>query len=446
MTEAREVVILGAGLAGLGAALACRERGIRAVVLERDDRAGGLVRTERFGDYWFDRVIHLLYFADSGTERRVRGLLGEALQPCPPVAWVHTAAGVARYPIQMHLHGLDPEVAARAVVDLARVTFQPRPSPAANFEEMLLATFGQGLCDAFLFPYNRKLWKRPLAALAPAGFQWTITPPDLERAVRGALSPDAAFAAYNADGWYPRPPAAAPWRGMEVLARALAGEVDELRLEHEVETIDLDSRTVTCHRDGESLAFSFRAGCISTLPLPKTLALCRPLPEALAEACRALAHNRVLSVALSIRGPRPAASGHWRYYADESVIFNRLVFMHAFDPLLAPADGWGVMAEISERAEEPAGDPAVVVARTRADVERVGALPAGCEIVDANLMCADPAYVVFTPEVQPVVAEARALLEAHGVFTVGRYGRWEYSSMTQVLADGLACGAALGAA
>ncbi|HZD30664.1 MAG TPA: NAD(P)-binding protein, partial [Candidatus Angelobacter sp.] len=68
--KSAEVIVVGAGLAGLAAA---GELGSAAITLERDDRAGGLVKTDLLGDgYWFDRVLHLLYFPDAETEQYVR--------------------------------------------------------------------------------------------------------------------------------------------------------------------------------------------------------------------------------------------------------------------------------------------------------------------------------------------------------------------------------------
>src|SRR5579859_2592738 len=130
MIEDVEVLILGAGLTGLAAASGL---GGRAVVLERDRRPGGLVRTERFGDYWFDHVVHLLYFPDPSTASRVRTIVGEDLKPCIPLAWVECEAGTVRFPFQMHLGGLPPQVVARCVRDLAEVTFGLRAGPPDNF-------------------------------------------------------------------------------------------------------------------------------------------------------------------------------------------------------------------------------------------------------------------------------------------------------------------------
>jgi protoporphyrinogen oxidase len=216
-----------------------------------------------------------------------------------------------------------------------------------------------------------------------------------------------------------------------------------LRLNHRVESIDLKTRIVTASHRGKFLKFRFRESCIGTLPLPRMIAMCEPVNADLRSACARLTRNLVLTVALSINGPRPAGHSHWRYYTDETLIFNRLVYPHEFDPGCVPVDGWALMAEITARAEAPLPPPQELIGRVIVDIERAGALPHGCRIVDSHLLIVDPAYVVFTLDNRAVIERARRFLTENGLIPLGRYGRWEYSSMEQVMRDGFACQEAL---
>lgn len=435
MSETTEVLILGSGLTGLSAAWVLEDR---AIVLERDSRPGGLVRTERFGDYWFDRVVHLLYFQDPNTESRIRALMGDNLQPCPPEAFCETAAGITRFPFQMNLNGLDPDARARCVRDLAEVTFKPAATAPANFEEHLLATFGRGMCEFFLFPYNRKMWKRPLNTLAPSGFTWNITPPDFEKVVRGSFEQDQAYRAYNSAGWYPRPAKDAPVRGMEVLSATLAEKARDLRFNCRVAAVVPDRREVVYVRNDRLEHMHYDAALLSTMPLPALLNVIEGAPADLVRECSKLRRNRVMSACISVKGPRPVKPGHWRYYADESICFTRLIYLNEFDPHCSPEDGWSLLVEITEPAEQPMADKAELLARVRADLARVNAMPAGSEIVGEELILVDPAYVVFALESRDVVDAAHAFLSSVGITSLGRYGKWEYSGMSGCMRDGLA--------
>jgi protoporphyrinogen oxidase len=320
--------------------------------------------------------------------------------------------------------------------DLATVSFEQNTQPADNFETMLRATFGKEMCEVFLHPYNRKMWKRPLTELAPAGFQWTITKPVFDEVVRGALQGDRSFRAYNSNGWYPRPPRGATLRGMEVLSAALAKQAADLRLAHSVIGIDIGRREVHCLNASGELSFGYERAVCCTLPLQRLLGLVQPLPERLRTLHQDLKWNRVVMAAFRVRGPRPEGRGHWRYYSDESLLFNRLIYMHEFDPDTAPADGWSVMAEITEPHEWPMRNREELLTECLRDIVRTGEFPNGCEVIGQDCWAIDPAYVVFTAESQRAVEEITAYLREHDVEPLGRYGRWEYSSMGQVIRDG----------
>jgi len=436
MIEDCEVVVLGGGLGGLAVGSTL---GKRAVVLEREERPGGLVQTPCFDGYWFDRVIHLLYFADPPTETRVREIVGDDLKPCRPLVYSETSAGVARFPLQNHLYGLDPQVVTQCLHDFAEVTFKDDTSKApADFEESLLRTFGRGLCELFMFPYNEKVWKRPLSELAPSGFQWNVSRPSLAKILEGALVPAKETVAHCANGWYPRPPSGSPVRGMEVVSQALAAVTPGLRLRHSVTSVDLEKRLVDyVDPDGAPGRLRYDHLC-STLPLPAFVKMCTAVPDWLSTASSGLMRNRVLSVAISLKGPRPEGTGHWRYHADRDIAFTRLIYMHEFDPEMAPSDGWNILAEIIEPAEWPLQSEASIVDRVVTDAYKVGAIRPEHEVVGRHLMVIDPAYVVFNRHSQDAVPRAREFFAGQGVEMLGRYGRWEYSSMAQVMRDGFA--------
>lgn len=428
-----DALVLGGGLTGLAAGWVLQER---AIVLEREARPGGLVRSLENQGWWFDHVLHLLYFRNKDEEARIRSVVGDILTPCPPESFVVTEAGTARFPIQSHLGHLDPTAAVACVHDLAQETFAGSDESPSNYNDLLRRSFGEALHRLFFEPYNAKMWRRPLPGLAPSGFVWNLHRPPFEDVLRGAIAPDRKWAPYNARGFYPRPPEGSTVRGMEVLSQALAEHVPGLRCRERIVSIDPEAREVETEGPEGSRRWRYRHACLSTVPLPRTAQLCTSVPAEVAKTAAGLPYNIVYSIAVRVRGPRPEV-GHWRYYPNPELLFTRLVFLHAFDPLMAPREGWPLLVEVPWNPEEPA--PPNFVERVLADVDRAGALYGGV-VLDAQVVAAEPAYVVFLREGLAKVDRVRSWVESAGIDLAGRYGRWQYTSMAQSLGEGLAWG------
>lgn len=440
--ESKAVLIAGAGLAGMSVASVL---GSAATVLESGTAVGGLVQSVCHDGYWYDRVIHLLYLPDERTLELSRVLLADDFVHCTPDAWVETAAGTVRYPFQLNLGDL-PEAAREAClqgfVEADRLAMKSS-EPIVNYEEMLLRTFGQAMCELFHYPYNRKMWKRPLSTLAPVGFQWNIQRPQLADILQGSQSGKKKTIPYNQNGWYPQPVQSSPIRGMGLLSERLRRQCHDIRLGHRVTDLDLESRRVTAVAGGHQPVFHFERHCILTMPLPAAITICRQSPHDLRDAVGRLRWMRVRSVAINVRGPRPQGCGRWRYYTDETLVFSRLVFMHEFDAAMAPPEGWPLLVEVTEPAETPPIPDNSLFERVLSDIRRTGILPKGSEIIGMNTWTCDPAYVVFTPESQDIIAQSCSFLASNGVSMLGRYGCWAYSSMGQVMRDGFALGESL---
>ena len=63
-----DVVVIGAGVAGLSAAARLRQSGLRVLVLEASGRVGGRARTDiepALGGIWFDHGAAWLHVAES---------------------------------------------------------------------------------------------------------------------------------------------------------------------------------------------------------------------------------------------------------------------------------------------------------------------------------------------------------------------------------------------
>ena len=160
-----EFAIVGAGPTGIGAALRLLELGHRDFVLiDAADTPGGLASsfTDPQGFTW-DLGGHVQF----SHYRKFDEYMDLALPPEDWLwhereSWIWFKDRFIPYPFQNNLHRLAPEERWRAVEALLHARGAVMRAKPGNFREWILATFGAGIADLFLFPYNFKVWGHPL--------------------------------------------------------------------------------------------------------------------------------------------------------------------------------------------------------------------------------------------------------------------------------------------
>jgi protoporphyrinogen oxidase len=418
-------VIIGGGLTGLVAAERLAASGVTVPVLEKETEPGGACRTIEDGGFCFDHTGHLLHVGREETQRYLEQLgLWNQLAVWERSAAIVVGEAVTPYPIQVHTHGLAPEVRRDCLVGFIRAWAGEAERDPASFREWVLERFGAGLAEHFFFPYNRKLYRAEPEEL---GLDWVgryVPKPDLEEVVDGALGLHRDRVGYNAVFRYPKS------GGIRILPDGVAERVPDLRTGTEVVRIHLGERWVEC-ADGARLPF---ATVVSTISLPALLDMVADaLPDEVAQARRALRWVRVLNIALGVRGPAPV-SEHWRYFPDPELPYYRVGFPSNHG-CVAPEGCHTVSVEIS--LDPGSGEVDGLVNSAEAALAAAGLVDPEAVVV-RRLTMVDPAYVVFDHPRRHAVAALRSWLGGHGVRLSGRWAEWKYSAMEDAVLDGMA--------
>ena len=91
----KQVVIVGAGVAGLTCALRLQEHGIESLVLEAGDAVGGRIRTDEVEGFKLDRGFQVMLTAYPACQRYL-DYAALNLTAFDPGAVVHTSGGCQR--------------------------------------------------------------------------------------------------------------------------------------------------------------------------------------------------------------------------------------------------------------------------------------------------------------------------------------------------------------
>lgn len=415
-----ENVFIGAGLSCLAAARRCRGD---SIVLEAEERPGGLCRSERVGGFTFDYTGHLLHLRRSRVRRWVRQLLGDNLVRHRRSAWIFSHRVYTRYPYQGHFWGLPPRVAAECLLGFIQARQEGRPGQARDFASWAREQFGAGVARHFMLPYNRKLWTVDPAQLTLEWLDRFVPRPRLEQVVRGALEDVDDAAGYNAYFYYPRRGGIASL--VEALARGLRLECGQ-----RVTSIDLQKRRLRTS-GGELLAFG---NLVSCLPLPRLVGLCRPLPDGVRDRAAELRWAGVYNLNLGLTGKAPAR--HWVYLPERKYRAYRFGYGSNFSDSVAPPGHQAVYVEASYRGGRRP-DRRRLRRRLLADLAAAGVRSAAEKPQVVCELDIPFAYVIYDRRRTPAVRAIHRYLQRRRVYPIGRYGRWEYSAMEDALAQGI---------
>jgi protoporphyrinogen oxidase len=419
------IVILGGGLAGLATAHFLGD--IPHVVLESEAVAGGLCRSRTVGGFVFDYTGHLLHLRDPRAIKLVDELWPDTFEVVTRSAWIRTRGVTVPFPFQANLHGLPEAVIADCILGAAEALSRPVPDdPALSFRDWSLAALGRGISDAFMFPYNSKLFRRDPEQMTADWVSWAVPRPNLAEIVRGALGLGNERMGYNATFRYPRR------GGIEVVPNAFAAKMRNLRTGARVASVDLAAKCVQL-ATGESIRYE---RLVSTIPLPHLLTMAEGGGFDGSALAARLDWSVVGCLNLGIDRPGVGSGAHWIYFPDADTPFYRAGFPHAMSRGVCPEGSSSLYLEFGLTRNEQA-DPVALEKAAVAALRREGILDAGDRVIARDWIRIDPGYVIFDRARQQVMSDAIPRLAACGVSTIGRYGAWTYSYMERAMLDGL---------
>jgi UDP-galactopyranose mutase len=430
---AEPVVIIGAGPAGLGAALHMDDDWL---LFERERRIGGTCRTDVIDGFAFDYAGHIIFTTDPYIEQLIPALLGDNLHWQARESWVYSKGVFTRYPFQANTYGLPVEVVKECLLGLIEATYAPQnDAPPVNFEEWILRTFGRGIAEHFMLPYNRKVWAVPLTLMSHDWISDRVMQPRLDQVIEGALRP-------GVKDWGPNARFGYPLRGgFQVYMDALLARIDQRRVHtgRGVVRVAPRRRTVTLE-GGEEVAYDY---LVSTMPLPVLVDMLDDAPSAVRDAASGLLSTTVVCVNLGI-GRANITDKHWIYYPEDTV-FHRIFVQSNASPYNAPPGCSAYICEITTSAHKPLPREGLVE-RVIADCQRVGMLRPDDEILVRQVVEIPYGYVIYTPDRTRRVELIQAYLRERGIYSVGRFGEWCYYNSDHAILAGKRAAEAIRAA
>ncbi len=433
------IVIVGAGLAGLSTAYHLKGRPYG--LFEKEQEAGGLCRSYQLDGFTFDLTGHLLHFRQADIKALVEGLLAGRLQKHSRRSFIYSHRTYTEYPYQVNTFGLPPEVVRECLLGfIATLTNHQGPTTPSgstdnpgtpadrSFKAWILDNLGEGFAKHFMVPFNEKLWQVSLEELTSDWVSWLVPKPDIKDVINGALGiKDKAFG-YNPSFLYPAQ------GGIAALPQAFLPGVQEIGYGCELVEVDTGRRTATLQCGTQGTRTVEYETLVSTIPIPELVRRCPDLPRDIQEAAAGLRCVSVYNVNLGVAREK-VTDMHWIYFPEPAYPFYRAGFPMNFSPALGQPGCSSLYVEISHQPTQTLA-PAEVVRQVREGLERAGIFRQDDKIVVADVRDIRYAYVLFDPHRARALPAILSELERRGIHSIGRYGRWEHTSMEDAIAQG----------
>ena len=421
-------VVIGAGLSGLAAARALMDLGRPPEVFEVCAEPGGLTRTTVVGQFSFDYTGHLLHLArhDTPADLPYAGQVNTDWQRIDRRSYCYLGNTLVPAPIQYNM-GLLPESMRSKCIQ----SYEQRDKEGAgsNLRDFIVQSFGRYLAEVFLIPQNEKTLAIPVDRLSETALRRFFPRPD-EARVRRGMTPDETpvDGGYNSCFWYPRV------GGISRLVRGLARGIDGIHLSTGVISLNLTERRLKT-TEGTEVTWD---ALLSSMPL---VALCRMSGDHdLAALSSTLSNSATLCINLGIRGELGDAvrDAHWVYVPDENIPFYRFGVYSNLGGRVVPSGHASVYIEVGLAPGDARDSTTLVALEARAcdALFQLGWVRPESVVCRVTQLL-DCAYVHLTPERDAVVAEILHRLASAGVYPIGRYGCWDYTSMEDSILSGI---------
>jgi protoporphyrinogen oxidase len=428
MNASPRILIAGAGPTGLGAASRLVEHGYdNWLLVDAASEAGGLSSSvvDEAGFTW-DLGGHVLFSHYRWFDRLMSKALGDAWVEHEREAWVWIRDRWVPYPFQNNLWRLPQADIDNAVRGLEALASAQYDGPPGNFREWLTRSFGSGLCELFMYPYNRKVWAYDPSKMNVEWMGERVATVDLARVKRNIA------AAKDEVAWGPNATFRFPLHGgTGAIWRSLFDQLPSanVRLNSRIVSIHADTRTVT-FADGRSEHYDV---LISSIPQDDLLRLLVDRPAVHAHADRFVySSSHIIGIGFDGAVPDDLRTKCWMYFPEDLAPFYRATVFSNYSPYNVPRPGeqWSLMAEVSESPDKPV-NMETVIEETIQGFRNARMIDDNARIVSTWHRRLKHGYPTPWVGRDALLAEIEPVLSGAGIMSRGRFGTWRYEVSNQ---------------
>jgi len=424
--------ILGGGLAGVALGYFLSKRGYDFIILEKESEPSGLLKSVIVEGFVFDvGGSHVIFSKDKDILNLMVSVLGDNVVRVRRNSKILYRGRFVKYPFENGLRDLPVEDRFECLYYFVLNLIKKEKGelmPPTNLKEWFYYTFGKGIAEKYLIPYNEKIWKYPLELISTA---WVdrVPNPSLEDVIKSALGIPTEGYTHQLYFYYPK------FGGIQSLIKAFAEPIkSRIVTNFEVRRIKRED-DMWIVSDGRR-EFIFKK-LISTIPIPELVKAVDGVPKEVVEAANNLKYNSLIIVGIGVDKPK-INDFSWVYIPDRDVLPHRVSFPSNYSPYVAPKGKSSVLAEITYREGDEISrmNDKEIVERTVEGLDRLKIIDKNNDDVVVTIVHRFKyAYIIYDLDYIKNIKIITKYFSKVGIDLVGRFGRWAYLNMDAVVKE-----------
>ena len=410
------IVVLGTGMAGFGAAYRLHSEGITPVMYDKNTYYGGHTASFRYETgFLFDVGPHISFTKDPRIQEVFADSVNQQYETIQINLNNYWRGHWPLHPVQLHLYGMPEDLIVKVISDFVEERGAPE-RPIKNYADWLLASFGKTFAELFPMTYTRKYHTTTADNMSTDWLGPRIYRPSLEEVLRGAISASAPHVHYITHFRYPS-------AGGFVNYLNKFMPMGSLKLNHELVSVDPRKQELR-FANGHVERYD---GLVSSVALPDIIRMIQGAPQDVVDAARRLSCSTCVLVNVGI-DRADISNAHMTYFYDEDICFTRLGFPHMLSARNAPEGMGCIQAEVyfSEKYKPFTGSPEDCIEPVIRDLKRVGLVKENDRILSKKVMFLKYANIIFDLERADALKTVHGYLDDIGIAYCGRYGDWGY--------------------
>lgn len=421
--------ILGGGLSAISLAYYLQEnKGIDEIhILEKDNALGGICRTYVKDGIEYDVGPHIIFSKDKEILDLMNNLLGENNEKHRRSNRILHKKRFVQYPFENDLSKLPQEDIDYCVNGFLHNPYENYD--AKNMLQFFLKTFGEGITNTYLRPYNEKIWKFDPSFMDTQMVERIPKPPkeDILRSANGETIDGYLHQLYFT---YPKQ------GGTEALIKAFVSKLsDKVKIHTDNKVLKVkkqDEKFVVTTSEKEYLCDKV----VSTMPANEFCHIYEDAnkPQEILNIADNLRYNSIAICIVNVN--KDYAGDNYAFMvADKNVKFHRiskLDFMGEHYHI----DGTATyMAEITYRKNDlndKASDEELTQ-KVIEGLEAIGFIDSKDDINFTDLKRFEYAYVIYDLKHRQNMDAIKEYFASQGIYLNGRFGSFEYLNMDAII-------------